>query len=43
MILIKLTNFQLKIGQFNQNHAVPYEKILDFSSINDLDTHLITI
>ena len=34
---------RLKIGQFNQNHAVPYEKILDFSSINDLDTHLITI
>jgi len=34
---------RLKIGQFNQNQAVPYEKILDFSSINDLDTHLITI
>jgi tRNA pseudouridine55 synthase len=34
---------RLKIGQFNQNQAVPYENILDFSSINDLDTHLITI
>ena len=34
---------RLKIGQFNQNHAVPYEKILDFSSINDLHPHLITI
>tara|TARA_A100001011_G_scaffold395986_1_gene492564 strand:+ start:3905 stop:4600 length:696 start_codon:yes stop_codon:yes gene_type:complete len=34
---------RLKIGQFNQNQSVPYEKILDFSSINDLYTYLITI
>ena len=34
---------RLKIGTFDINHAIPYEKILDFSSINDLHTNLITI
>ena len=34
---------RLKIGTFDINQAIPYEKILDFSSINDLHTNLITI
>ena len=34
---------RLKIGTFTLNQAIPYEKILDFSSINDLHSHLITI
>ena len=34
---------RLKIGEFSMDHSVDYENILDFSSINDLDTHLITI
>jgi len=34
---------RLKIGTFSLNQALPYEKILDFSSINDLHSHLITI
>ena len=34
---------RLKIGSFTLNQAIPYEKILDFSSINDLHSHLITI
>ena len=34
---------RLKIGDFNNNNAVPYEKILDFSTINDLHSNLITI
>ena len=32
-----------KIGEFSMDHSVHYEKILDFSSINDLSTNLITI
>ena len=34
---------RLKIGDFTNNNAVPYEKILDFSTINDLHSNLITI
>ena len=34
---------RLKIGTFSLNQAIPYEKILDFSSINDLHSNLITI
>jgi len=34
---------RLKIGTFTLNQAIPYEKILDFSSINDLHINLITI
>ena len=34
---------RLKIGNFSLKNAVPYENILDFSSINDLHSHLITI
>ena len=34
---------RLKIGTFTLNQAIPYEKILDFSSINDLHSNLITI
>ena len=34
---------RLKIGAFTLNQAIPYEKILDFSSINDLHSHLIAI
>ena len=34
---------RLKIGEFSMDRSVPYEKILDFSSINDLSTNLITI
>ena len=34
---------RLKIGTFDINQAIHYEKILDFSSINDLHTNLITI
>ena len=34
---------RLKIGEFSMNRSVEYEKILDFSSINDLSTNLITI
>ena len=34
---------RLKIGEFSMDRSVPYEKILDFSSINDLHSHLITI
>ena len=34
---------RLKIGDFNISHAVEFEKILDFSTIHDLDSHLISI
>ena len=34
---------RLKIATFTLNQAIPYEKILDFSSINDLHSNLITI
>jgi len=34
---------RLKIGEFSMDRSVPYENILDFSSINDLSTNLITI
>ncbi len=34
---------RLKIGDFSLNQSTPYEKFLDFSSINDLHSHLITI
>ena len=34
---------RLKIGDFNISNAVEFEKILDFSTIHDLDSHLITI
>ncbi len=34
---------RLKIGEFSMDHSVDYENILDFSSINDLDTNLISI
>jgi tRNA pseudouridine55 synthase len=34
---------RLKIGEFSMNRSVPYENILDFSSIHDLSTNLITI
>jgi tRNA pseudouridine55 synthase len=34
---------RLKIGEFSMDHSVDYENILDFSSINDLSTNLITI
>tara|TARA_B100001057_G_scaffold411130_1_gene426571 strand:+ start:900 stop:1595 length:696 start_codon:yes stop_codon:yes gene_type:complete len=34
---------RLKIGNFKLDEAIPYEKILDFSNINDLHSHLITI
>ena len=34
---------RLNIGEFSINRSVHYEKILDFSSINDLSTNLITI
>ena len=34
---------RLKIGEFSMDHSVNYENILDFSSINDLSTNLITI
>ena len=34
---------RLKIGTFRLKQAVAYEKILDFSSINDLHSNLITI
>lgn len=34
---------RLKIGDFSMDRSVAYENILDFSSINDLSTNLITI
>ena len=34
---------RLNIGDFSMDRSVDYENILDFSSINDLDTHLISI
>ena len=34
---------RLKIGDFTLNQSTPYEKVLDFSSINDLHSHLISI
>jgi tRNA pseudouridine55 synthase len=34
---------RLKIGEFSMDRSVPYENILDFSSINDLSTNLIAI
>ena len=34
---------RLKIGEFSMDRSVDYENILDFSSINDLSTNLITI
>ena len=34
---------RLKIGEFSMDRSVPYENILDFSSIHDLSTNLITI
>ena len=34
---------RLKIGEFSIDRSVDYENILDFSSINDLSTNLITI
>ena len=34
---------RLKIGEFSMDCSVDYENILDFSSINDLSTNLITI
>tara|TARA_Y100000768_G_C23876919_1_gene633256 strand:+ start:376 stop:1071 length:696 start_codon:yes stop_codon:yes gene_type:complete len=34
---------RLKIGTFTLDQAISYEKILDFSSINDLHSNLITI
>jgi len=34
---------RLKIGTFSLKQSIPYENILDFSSINDLHSHLITI
>jgi len=34
---------RLKIGEFSMDRSVNYENILDFSSINDLSTNLITI
>ena len=34
---------RLKIGEFSMERSVPYENILDFSSIHDLSTNLITI
>ena len=34
---------RLKIGDFSMDRSVGYENILDFSSINDLSTNLITI
>lgn len=34
---------RLKIGEFTIKNAIPFEKILDFSSINDLHSNLITI
>ena len=34
---------RLNIGDFSMNRSVAYEKILDFSSIDDLSNHLITI
>ena len=34
---------RLKIGDFSMDRSVAYENILDFSSINDLSTSLITI
>ena len=34
---------RLKIGEFSMDRSVSYENILDFSSINDLSTNLITI
>ncbi len=34
---------RLKIGEFSMDNSVDYENILDFSSINDLSTNLITI
>ena len=34
---------RLKIGDFKINQSTPFEKVLDFSSINDLHSHLIAI
>ena len=34
---------RMKIGEFSMDRSVDYENILDFSSINDLSTNLITI
>jgi tRNA pseudouridine55 synthase len=34
---------RLKIGNFELSQSVEYEKILDFSTIHDLDSHLISI
>ncbi len=34
---------RLKIGVFSLKHSLAYEKILDFSSINDLHSNLISI
>jgi tRNA pseudouridine55 synthase len=34
---------RLNIGEFSMDRSVNYENILDFSSINDLSTNLITI